>query len=176
MDSSNGRLKGDGGVCVRAPTEQTQHPASSLSLTSIPLDCAGQKKALLIGIRTSRTGGYPELKGAHDDVHKMQKLLLDVYVLFFLSFFLADSVLTRPVSTRYNYTPTEITILMDDGHHIQPTRDNIVRPSMQASVLRLPDVSTACGYRRPCQGCEERRPLSLPLCVYSPPFATWGDN
>ncbi|KAJ7910890.1 caspase domain-containing protein [Mycena leptocephala] len=104
MDSSNGRLKGDGGVCVRAPTEQTQHPASSLSLTSIPLDCAGQKKALLIGIRTSRTGGYPELKGAHDDVYKMRKLLLDVY----------------------NYTPTEINILMDDGHHVEPTRDNIL--------------------------------------------------
>jgi hypothetical protein len=41
------------------------------------------------------------------------------------------------VSTRYNYTPTEITILMDNGHYVQPTRHNIVRSSMLLSYAVL---------------------------------------
>ncbi|KAJ6497957.1 caspase domain-containing protein [Mycena vitilis] len=87
-----------------APPKPIQHAHGHPSPSS-PLDqCTGQKKALLIGIKTSE--GYPELTAAHSDVDKMRWLLLDVY----------------------KYTPTEITVLRDDetSGHIQPTRPNIL--------------------------------------------------
>ncbi|KAJ7485870.1 caspase domain-containing protein [Mycena latifolia] len=63
-------------------------------------------KALLIGIRSGRGEGYPELKAAHADVEKMRGLLIDVY----------------------HYAPADICVLVDDGvdGHVQPTRDNIL--------------------------------------------------
>ncbi|KAJ7135684.1 caspase domain-containing protein [Mycena epipterygia] len=66
---------------------------------------SGQRKALLIGIRTYNTVGYPELTAAHGDVRKMRDLLISTY----------------------NYAPSDISILIDDGieDHPQPTRDNI---------------------------------------------------
>ncbi|KAF7360542.1 hypothetical protein MVEN_00785300 [Mycena venus] len=66
----------------------------------------GRKKALLIGISTCKTEGYPEVECAHRDVYQMRDLLLEVYC----------------------YTPSDITILVDDGieDHVQPTRDNIL--------------------------------------------------
>ncbi|KAF7358039.1 Metacaspase type II [Mycena venus] len=95
----------DAGPLVPAVTEQTE---GSLSSTTFPLpsQCAGQKKALLIGISTCKTEGYRELDGAHKNVRKMEALLLDVY----------------------HYTPSEITVLVDDGieDHVQPTRDHIL--------------------------------------------------
>ncbi|KAJ7232630.1 caspase domain-containing protein [Mycena haematopus] len=73
--------------------------------SSIPLQCAG-RKALLIGIESSKAEGYGVLDGAHADVERMRDLLLDIY----------------------QYTPSQITILVDDGieGHVQPTRANIL--------------------------------------------------
>ncbi|KAK6996935.1 Metacaspase type II, partial [Favolaschia claudopus] len=64
----------------------------------------GHKRALLIGIRSCKSDGYEDLDMAHDDVYKMRDLLIEVY----------------------HYTEAEIIILLDDGIHIQPTRQNIL--------------------------------------------------
>ncbi|KAK6996932.1 Metacaspase type II [Favolaschia claudopus] len=67
-------------------------------------DYTGRKRALLIGIRACTSDGYPDLDMAHDDVYKMRDLLIKVY----------------------QYEESEITILLDDGVHVQPTRNNIL--------------------------------------------------
>ncbi|KAK7001431.1 Metacaspase type II [Favolaschia claudopus] len=71
---------------------------------SIPAngDYTGKKRALLIGIRKSY--GYADLDMAHDDVYEMRDLLVEVY----------------------HYEESEVTILLDDGAHVLPTRDNIL--------------------------------------------------
>ncbi|KAJ7633411.1 caspase domain-containing protein [Mycena polygramma] len=101
MDVDGHGPAGHGAACGCAHPQSTQH------LSSFPLDhCTGRKKALLIGIKNSKTGNYRELAAAHSDVDKMRGLLLDIY----------------------NYTPAEITLLLDDGMpgHVQPTRVNIL--------------------------------------------------
>ncbi|KAF8125851.1 hypothetical protein K438DRAFT_2001886 [Mycena galopus ATCC 62051] len=67
--------------------------------------CTGQKRALLIGIKISAEG-HPEATSAHDDGGH----------------------------PRYHYTPSEITILINDGieDNLQPTHDNIL-----AAILEL---------------------------------------
>ncbi|KAJ7878013.1 caspase domain-containing protein [Mycena olivaceomarginata] len=73
---------------------------------AFPLECTGKKRVLLIGISKSAAEGYPEFDGAHGDVEKIHRLLLEVY----------------------HYEPSAITILVDDGieGHVQPTRRNIL--------------------------------------------------
>ncbi|KAJ7812372.1 caspase domain-containing protein [Mycena olivaceomarginata] len=73
---------------------------------AFPLECTGKKRALLVGISKSAAEGYPEFDGAHGDVEKIHRLLLEVY----------------------HYEPSAITILVDDGieGHVQPTRRNIL--------------------------------------------------
>jgi hypothetical protein len=111
---------------VAEQTETEPHECA-LSALSAPLECTGKKRALLVGISKSAAEGYSELEGAHGDVDKIHRLLLEVYVfpLFFRSF---RFLLTR-ASARYHYEPSAITILVDDGieGHVQPTRRNIVR-------------------------------------------------
>jgi hypothetical protein len=84
----------------------------------------GRKKALLIGIRTVQSEAYPELEAVHEDVYKMRDLLLEMYEPPFSWLFSRSHD-----GTRYDYGPTEISILADDGipGHVQPTRANIVR-------------------------------------------------
>ncbi|KAJ7140906.1 caspase domain-containing protein [Mycena epipterygia] len=107
MDASHGRSP----IARHASTLviQTQDcPTPPSSSSTVTLDCTarGRKKALLIGIRTSRTVGYRELTAAHGDVRKMRDLLISVY----------------------DYALEDICILIDDGieGHAQPTRDNIL--------------------------------------------------
>jgi len=83
-------------------TEETER--SECSSLSTPFERTGRKKALLIGISTCKTEGYPKLTGPHEDVYKMRDLLLEIY----------------------GYTPSEITILLDIEGYVQPTRDNIL--------------------------------------------------
>ncbi|KAK7038310.1 Metacaspase type II [Favolaschia claudopus] len=68
--------------------------------------CAGRKRALLVGIRVCKSEGYPKTSNAHEDVYKMRDLLLEAY----------------------HYSPSEITVIVDDGieGHVQPTRHNIL--------------------------------------------------
>ncbi|KAF7376750.1 Metacaspase pca1 [Mycena sanguinolenta] len=85
-----------------SPHPVEMHPMSS----PFPNDCTGQRRALLIGVSRSEAEGYDVLPTAHDDVYKMRDLLLEIY----------------------HYTPSQITILVDDGieGHVQPTRANIL--------------------------------------------------
>ncbi|KAJ7641954.1 caspase domain-containing protein [Roridomyces roridus] len=66
-------------------------------------------KAVLVGVNGKETASrdFPELKAAHRDAEKMQKLLIE----------------------RGNYHPCDITLLIDDGvpGHMQPTRVNILK-------------------------------------------------
>ncbi|KAK7001448.1 Metacaspase type II [Favolaschia claudopus] len=87
---------------VGAP--QLSSPASPLDSFSNPPHSTGHKKALLIGVRVCQSAGYGDLDVAHDDVRKMRDLLIEVY----------------------HYEESEITILLDDGLHTQPTRENIL--------------------------------------------------
>ncbi|KAJ7354429.1 peptidase C14, caspase domain-containing protein [Mycena albidolilacea] len=92
-------------LSVAEQTETEPHECA-LSALSAPLECTGKKRALLVGISKSAAEGYSELKGAHGDVDKIHRLLLEVY----------------------HYEPSAITILVDDGieGHVQPTRRNIL--------------------------------------------------
>ncbi|KAJ6497956.1 caspase domain-containing protein [Mycena vitilis] len=80
------------------------NPVPSKSLAVV-----GQKKALLIGIRGFKMASdeYPVLKGSHNDVFSVQKLLIECY----------------------GYEFANITILIDDGvrRNPQPTRANILK-------------------------------------------------
>ncbi|KAK7018931.1 Metacaspase type II [Favolaschia claudopus] len=68
--------------------------------------CAGRKRALLVGIRVCKSEDYSKTSNAHEDVYKMRDLLLEAY----------------------HYSPSEITVIVDDGieGHVQPTRHNIL--------------------------------------------------
>ncbi len=69
----------------------------------IPKNHNGKKRALIIGIRYK--GMAWELPGCHNDCHNMIKYL----------------------KTIHGFTDDDITILMDDGVHVDPTRDNIIK-------------------------------------------------
>lgn len=69
----------------------------------IPKNHNGNRKALVIGVRYK---GQPwELPGCHNDCHNMIKYLKSVH----------------------DFKDEDITILMDDGAHTNPTRENIVK-------------------------------------------------
>ncbi|KAF8145794.1 caspase domain-containing protein [Mycena galopus ATCC 62051] len=97
------RCFNDGHDCmtgVRASDAREDPPRS------FPSPTPTLRRALLIGVETCKTEGYPELKRAHEDVYKLRDLLLDTY----------------------HYGLSDITILLDDGieGHVQPTRINIL--------------------------------------------------
>ncbi|KAF8200902.1 caspase domain-containing protein [Pholiota molesta] len=93
------------------PPKDEEHPAQHQQAPP-------KKKALLIGVRSIRpplkkqptkdkeapTQEKP-LKGPHNDVNDMRALLIEVY----------------------HYAPGDITTLLDDPNHMQPTRANILK-------------------------------------------------
>ncbi|KAJ7671190.1 caspase domain-containing protein [Mycena rosella] len=97
MDASHGQSTGHA-LDAHLP----ESPSSTTTLTN-----PARKKALLIGIRTARTEGYPVLEAAHNDVKKMSNLLIEIY----------------------HYAPSDICVLIDDGidDHVQPTRASILQ-------------------------------------------------
>lgn len=67
-----------------------------------PDDFSGTKRAVMIGI--NYVGQQGELRGCHNDVLNMKEYLMDIH----------------------GFEDENMTILMDDGVHIDPTRDNIM--------------------------------------------------
>jgi len=67
-----------------------------------PEDFSGTKRAVLIGI--NYVGQQGELSGCHNDVLNMKEYLMDVH----------------------GFAEENMTILMDDGVHMDPTKDNIL--------------------------------------------------
>ncbi|KAJ7877987.1 caspase domain-containing protein [Mycena olivaceomarginata] len=83
---------------------QTRMPSVAEQTETEPHEC---RPVGAVGpLDKSAAEGYSELKGAHGDVDKIHRLLLEVY----------------------HYEPSAITILVDDGieGHVQPTRRNIL--------------------------------------------------
>ena len=117
---------------LTVPSLSIEHGSDNgnvVSTTSSP--SVSKKKALLIGIRYGDSAGVPEsssgdgpLKGPHVEVLKMRQLLLGKrlsfsYVILNLFIYLPDC---------YDYSPDDITVLVDDydPEHTQPTEENIV--------------------------------------------------
>ena len=67
-----------------------------------PESSKGTKRAVLIGI--NYTGQQGELKGCHNDVLNMKEYIINVH----------------------GFEEDNITVLMDDGEHTEPTKDNIM--------------------------------------------------
>ena len=67
-----------------------------------PESSEGTKRAVLIGI--NYTGQQGELKGCHNDVLNMKEYIINVH----------------------GFEEDNITVLMDDGEHTEPTKDNIM--------------------------------------------------
>lgn len=67
-----------------------------------PEDFSGTKRAVLIGI--NYVGQQGELSGCHNDVLNMKEYLMDVH----------------------GFAEENMTVLMDDGVHLDPTKDNIL--------------------------------------------------
>ena len=71
--------------------------------TLVPPDCEqGTRRAVMIGI--NYVGKQGQLSGCHNDVVNMKRYIMDVW----------------------GFEEQNITILMDDGKHTEPTRDNIL--------------------------------------------------
>jgi len=71
-------------------------------LSFAPTDSKGTKRAVLIGI--NYVGQEGELSGCHNDAMNMKEYLMDVH----------------------GFKGENMTILLDDGVHIEPTRENIL--------------------------------------------------
>ena len=74
--------------------------ATNFDLT--PEDFSGVKRAVLIGI--NYVGQQGELAGCHNDVLNIKEYIMDVH----------------------GFSEENITVLMDDGEHSDPTRENIM--------------------------------------------------
>mmetsp|Transcript_6831 Transcript_6831/g.13341 ORF Transcript_6831/g.13341 Transcript_6831/m.13341 type:complete len:351 (-) Transcript_6831:1263-2315(-) len=72
------------------------------SFDLVPPDCSGERRALLIGI--NYIGQQGELSGCHNDVMNIKEYIIDVH----------------------GFPEENITILLDDGEHRDPTRENIL--------------------------------------------------
>eukprot|EP00545_Synedropsis_sp_CCMP1620_P009661 CAMPEP_0119019954 /NCGR_PEP_ID=MMETSP1176-20130426/23029_1 /TAXON_ID=265551 /ORGANISM="Synedropsis recta cf, Strain CCMP1620" /LENGTH=387 /DNA_ID=CAMNT_0006974291 /DNA_START=117 /DNA_END=1280 /DNA_ORIENTATION=+ len=69
----------------------------------VPADCPGTKRALLIGINyVGHKQG--QLSGCHNDVLNMKEYIIKVW----------------------NFEEENITVLLDDGEHTEPTKENIL--------------------------------------------------
>lgn len=68
----------------------------------VPEGSTGERRALLIGINYE--GQQGELSGCHNDVHNIKKYIMDAH----------------------GFPENNITVLLDDGDHQNPTRDNII--------------------------------------------------
>jgi hypothetical protein len=125
---------------------QEQNSLSTPAIYSDDLR-AGRKKALLIGIASELSGGYPGLEDAHIAVMAMRDLLLDQYDCCILCSFYS-------YNCRYDYQPRNITVLVDDGidDHPQPTRANIVRICFRSRLILMMFLASSDCYTR--QGCE----------------------
>lgn len=67
-----------------------------------PEGCTGTKRAVLIGINYIGQNG--ELSGCHNDVLNMKEYIMNVH----------------------GFDEENISVLMDDGVHTEPTKDNIM--------------------------------------------------
>jgi len=87
-----------------------------------PDDFTGTKRALLIGI--NYVGQSGELSGCHNDVHNIKEYLMDVH----------------------EFPEENITILMDDGEHTEPTKKNMEEAYKKLVHESEPGDAVFCHY------------------------------
>jgi len=88
---------------TQIPQLSSSHPMKIETKFDLsPPDCRGKKRAVLIGINYA--GSSAELYGCHNDVLNMKKYIMDVH----------------------GFAEENIDLLMDDGAHTNPTKDNII--------------------------------------------------
>jgi len=90
--------------------------------TLVPDECTGTKRALLIGI--NYIGQQGQLSGCHNDVLNMVEYLKDVW----------------------GFEDENITILLDDGEHTNPSRDNILNAYRRLVAESQPGDAVYCHY------------------------------
>ncbi len=82
----------------------------------------GTKRAVLIGI--NYVGQNGELSGCHNDVKNMKEYLVNVH----------------------GFQESNMTVLMDDGYHLNPTRYNITNAYRNLVRQSMPGDSVFCHY------------------------------
>lgn len=88
----------------------------------IPPGFSGQRRAVMIGI--NYVGTQSELKGCIADVKNMMNYIKDVH----------------------GFTDSDITMLLDDGEHTRPTRDNIMNAYAKVAAEAQPGDVVFCHY------------------------------
>ena len=89
----------------------------------VPEDLEGRRRAVLIGI--NYVGHDPgELSGCHNDVLNIKNYIMNVH----------------------GFEEEDITVLMDDGYHIPPTRENIMQAYRNIVALSEPGDAVFCHY------------------------------
>lgn len=89
----------------------------------VPDNITGTKRAVMIGI--NYVGDNPgELRGCHNDVFNMKEYIQDVH----------------------GFEDENITILMDDGNHTEPTRENILAAYSKLVEETQPGDAVFCHY------------------------------
>jgi len=89
----------------------------------VPDNFSGTRRAIMIGI--NYVGHSPgELSGCHNDVHNMKDYIMDVH----------------------GFDEGNITLLLDDGAHTSPTRDNILSAYEQLVKSCEPGDAIFCHY------------------------------
>ena len=115
----------------------------------VPDNITGTKRAIMIGI--NYVGHNPgELSGCHNDVYNMKEYITNVH----------------------GFKEQNITILMDDGSHTEPTRANILAAYKNLVSAAQPGDAVFCHYSghggklRDENGDESESPVAL-LMIWS---------
>ncbi len=94
----------------------------------VPAGCTGTKRAVIIGI--NYVGQQGELSGCHNDAHNMMEYIKVELTERWLRGINAKKTDTQIISffiqDVHGFKDENITILMDDGVHTEPTRENIL--------------------------------------------------
>jgi len=112
-----------GGSYTQIPQLSSSRPMDiNTPFEIVPDGCTGTKRALLIGI--NYVGQQGQLSGCHNDVLNMVEYLKDVW----------------------GFPPQNITVLLDDGSHVNPTRSNILNAYRTLVAESQPGDAVYCHY------------------------------
>ena len=119
-------------ILVRQRFSQVPQLSSSHNLDMqqdfylVPPDCQGTKRAVLIGINYFGQNG--ELSGCINDCMNMKDYIMDVW----------------------GFKEENITVLMDDGSHTEPTRSNILTAYKNVASQSRSGDAVFCHYSGTC--------------------------
>lgn len=109
----------------------------------VPDSCTGTKRALLIGI--NYIGQQGQLSGCHNDVLNMTEYIKDIW----------------------GFEDENITLLLDDDEHTNPTRDNILDAYRRIVAESQPGDAVYCHYSGERSCCFRLQLFGLCLSILS---------